>query len=328
VAAGATVSVPVVFAINADRLGEWPYYDGSQNLALAGASGNNATVLNEAEIDGHLTVQDEQGNALASVGWQTLPKRSSSTITRATTVTVGPDGTGPLALRNLGVADGVVDSFVLTGSSDRLPTPAAGQPGSPGSNEAVVDLATVGVRDDGSNIQFAITQNSRRPTPQVPALIQVEVDADGDGNFEHVAYNDDYTSFKPTDGRSMVFAGPRGAATRFGPVDADIDSANTIYTVPLSALGLVPGQTFSFRVLAFDRYFTGHLEDSVNDMKYTVGSPRYGVAGGPTFTVPAHATSTPVTVTSDPNAGPSTAAGLLLLYRVNGGSESSVVGVN
>ena len=86
--------------------------------------------------------------------------------------------------------------------------------------------------------------------------------------------------------------------------------------------------TSQFRVLAFDRYFTGHLEDSVNDMKYTVGSPRYGVAGGPTFTVPAHATSTPVTVTSDPNAGPSTAAGLLLLYRVNGGSESSVVGVN
>ena len=82
----------------------------------------------------------------------------------------------------------------------------------------------------------------------------------------------------------MVFAGARGAAARYGPVDADIDSANVIYTVPLSALGLVPGQTFSFRVLAFDRYFTGHLEDSVNDMKYTVGSPRYGFAGGNTFT--------------------------------------------
>jgi hypothetical protein len=94
----------------------------------------------------------------------------------------------------------------------------------------------------------------------------------------------------------MVFAGPRGAPTRFGPVDADIDSANTIYTVPLSALGLVPGQTFSFRVLAFDRYFTGHLEDSVNDMKYTVGSPRYGVPAAH-VTVPA-ATSTAVTVTA------------------------------
>jgi hypothetical protein len=97
VAAGATVSVPVVFAINADRLGAWAYYDSSQNLALAGASGNNATVLNAAEIDGHLAVQDEQGHALASIGWQALPKRSSSTITRATTVTVGPDGTRPCA---------------------------------------------------------------------------------------------------------------------------------------------------------------------------------------------------------------------------------------
>ncbi len=327
VPAGATISVPVVFAINADRLGAWPYYDAAQDLALAGASGNNATVLDQAEVDGHLTVRNGQGDAVATLGWQALPKRASSTVARSSAVAIGTDGTGALAMRNLGVENGVVDAFVLTGASDRLPTPAAGQPGSPGSNEAVVDLANVGVRDDGSNIQFAVTQNTRRPTPQVPALIQVEVDADGDGNFEHVAYNDDYTSFKPTDGRSMVFAGARGAAGRLGPVDADIDSANVIYTVPLSTLGLVPGQTFSFRVLAFDRYFTGHLEDSINDMKYTVGSPRYGFAGGNTFTVPAHASSANSTVASTPAAGPSTAAGLLLLYRVNGGSESSIITV-
>jgi hypothetical protein len=328
VPAGGTVSVSVVFAINADRLDAWPFYDAAQNLALAGASGNNGTVLNEAEVDGHLTVRDRDGNAVATLGWQTLPKRASSTVTRANTVTVGADGTGSLPMRNLGVADGNVDAFVLTGSSDRLPTPAAGQPGSPGSNEAVIDLANVGVRDDGTNVQFAVTQNTRRPTPQVPALIQVEVDADGDGTFEHLAYNDDYTSFKPTDGRTMVFAGPRGAVARFGPVDADIDSANVIYTVPLSALGLVPGQTFSLRVLAFDRYFTGHLEDSVNNMNYTVGSPRYGFTAGNSFTVPAHATSAAAVLTSNPAAGPSTAVGLLLLYRVNGGSESSVVTVS
>jgi len=328
VPAGATVSVPVVFAINADRLAPWAFYDRVQNLALAGAAGNDSRVLDVAEVDGHLTVRDGNGDALATLGWQTLPKRASSTVTRANTVTVGPDGTGTLALRNLGVDHGGVDAFVLTGSSDRLPVPAAGQPGSAGSNEAVIDLANVGVRDDGTNIQFAVTQQARRPTPEVPALIQVEVDADGDGNYEHLAYNDDYTSFRPTDGRSMVFAGPRGATTRYGPVDADVDSANMIYTVPLAALGLTPGQTFSFRVYAFDRYFTGHLEDSVVDMKYTVGSPRYRFTAGNTFQVPARTTSALSGVTSDVNARPSTAAGLLLLYRVNGGSESAVVNVN
>jgi len=328
VAAGATVTVPVVFAINADRLAPWPFYDSAQDLALAGATGNNAATLDQAEVDGHLTVRDENGETLATLAWQTLPKRASSTVARSSAVTVGPDGTATLAMRNLGVQDGVVNSFVLTGANDRAPTPPAGQPGSPGSNEALVDLASVGVRDDGTNIQFAITQNTRRPTPEVPALIQVEVDADGDGTFEHLAYNDDYTSFKPTDGRAMVFAGARGAAARNGPVDADLDSANIIYTVPLSTLGLVPGQTFSFRVLAFDRYFTGHLEDSINDMKYTVSSPRYRFAAGNTFAVAAHATSADTTVVSDPNAGPSTAAGLLLLYRVNGGSESSSITVN
>ena len=126
----------------------------------------------------------------------------------------------------------------------------------------------------------------------------------------------------------MVWAGPRGAPVRYGPVDADLDSANMIFTVPRAALGLVPGQTFSFRVLAFDRYFTGHLEDSINDMKYTVGSPRYSVVGGDTFSVPALAASAAATVASNGAAGASTASGLLLLYRVNGGSESSVVTVN
>src|SRR5205085_4712409 len=140
------------------------YYDASHDLALAGASGNDATVLNQAEIDGHLTVQDDQGNPLASVGWQALPKRAAATVARASTVTVGPDGTGPLTMRNLGVADGVTDAFVLTGSSDRLAAPAAGQPGSPGSNEAIIDLAQVGVRDDGTNLQFAVTQYTKRPT--------------------------------------------------------------------------------------------------------------------------------------------------------------------
>jgi hypothetical protein len=327
VSAGATVTVPVVFAINADRLPAWPYFDSSQDLALAGASGNNSGVLNDAEVDGHLVVRNGDGSEVATLGWQTLPKRSSATVVRANAVQVGPDGTGPLMLRNLGVADGAVDAFVLTGSSDRIPTPTAGKPGSPGSNEAVIDLANVGVRDAGDSIQFAITQQTKRPTPQVPALIQIEVDADGDGTFEHLAYNDDYTSFKPVDGRSMVWAGPRGAPVRYGPVDADIDSANMIYTVPLAALGLAPGQTFSFRVLAFDRYFTGHLEDSINDMRYTVGSPHYQVVGGDIFSVPAHAASAAATVASDGAAGPSTAAGLLLLYRVNGGSESSVVTV-
>ena len=328
VGAGSQVAVPIVFAINADRLPAWAFYDRPENLALAGASGNNGTVLNTAEFDGHLTVRDSSGAAQASLGWQALPKRAASTVARSLDVTVDDTGTGVLNMRNLGVEDGVVDAFALTGSSDRLPAPAVGQPGSPGSNEAVIDLANVGVRDAGDSLQFAVTQYSKRPTPEVPGLIQIEVDADGDGTYEHVAYNDDYTAFNPVDGRSMVWAGLRGSPLRYGPVDADVDSANQIYTVPLATLGLKPGQTFSFRVLAFDRYFTGHLEDSITGMKYTVGSPRYTVAAGPTFVVPARAPSADATVRSDPAAGPSSATGLLLLYRVNGGSESSTVSVS
>ena len=215
------------------------------------------------------------------------------------------------------------------GPSDRLPTPAAGQPGSPGSNEAVIDLANVGVRDDGdahpvrhhpeheaTHARRCRRSSRSRSTPTVTATSSTSPT----------------TTTTRRSSRSTVARwcspAPGARRPRYGPVDADIDSANMIYTVPLSPLGLVPGQTFSFRVLAFDRYFTGHLEDSINDMKYTVGSPRFRLAGGDTFSVPAHATSAVATVASDAAAGPSTAAGLLLLYRVNGGSESSVVTVS
>jgi hypothetical protein len=328
VGAGQQVTAQIVFAVNGDRLPAWPFYDRTQDLALAGASGNTSAVLNNAEVDGTLIVRDATGAAVATLGWQALPKRAASTVARDLSVTAGPDGTAPLAFRNLGVEDGVVDAFTLTGSSGRLPAPTAGQPGSPGSNEAVIDLANVGVRDAGDALQFAVTAYSRRPTPIVPGLIQIEVDTDGDGTFDHVAYNDDFSSFNPVDGRTMVWAGPRGTPTRYGPVDADVDSANQVFTVPLAALGLKAGQTFSFRVLAFDRYFTGHLEDSITGMSYTVGSPRYTVADGSTFIVPGKAPSAVATVRSQTDAGPSSATGLLLLYRVNGGTESSTVAVN
>jgi hypothetical protein len=227
----------------------------------------------------------------------------------------------------MGVEAGVVDAFSLTGTSPQLPTPAPGKAGSPGSNEAAIDLARIGVRTAGDSLQFAITQYDRRPTPNVPALLRVEIDSDGDGSFDHVVYNDDFNSFKPVDGRAYVFAGPSTTPARQGPVDADTDSANQVFSAPLAVLGLRPGQTFTFRVLAFDRYFTGKLEDTVENMSYTVGQPRYSIADGATFVVPAKSPGVTATLQANANGGPSSETGVLLLYRVNAGDESTAVTV-
>jgi len=227
----------------------------------------------------------------------------------------------------MGVEAGVVDAFSLTGTSPQRATPGPGQPGSPGSNEAAIDLARIGVRTAGDSLQFAITQYDRRPTPNVPALVRVEIDSDGDGTFDHVVYNDDFNSFKPVDGRAYVFAGPTAAPVRQGPVDADTDSTNQVFSAPLAVLGLRPGQTFSFRVLAFDRYFTGQLEDQVENMSFTVGQPKYSIADGSTFVVPAKSPGVTATLQTNVNGGPSSETGVLLLYRVNSGDESTAVTV-
>ena len=326
VAAGAQTSVPVVFIVTPEKLPAWPYFDRDHDVALAGAKGDDGRFLDGAEFDGYLTVRTSTGVA-ATVGWQTLPKRAASVVTSPSTVTLDASGTAALTLRNMGVEAGVVDAFSLTGTSPQRATPAPGQPGSPGSNEAAIDLARIGVRTTGDSLQFAITQYDRRPTPNVPALLRVEIDSDGDGTFDHVVYNDDFNSFKPVDGRAYVFAGPTATPARQGPVDADTDSTNQVFSAPLAVLGLRPGQTFSFRVLAFDRYFTGQLEDEVDNMSFTVGQPKYSIADGSTFVVPAKSPGVTATLQTNVNGGPSSETGVLLLYRVNSGDESTAVTV-
>ncbi len=327
VPAGGEVSVPVVFIVSPERLPAWPYFDRDHDLGLAGATGDDGRRLDRAEFDGYITVRRSDNSVAATLGWQALPKRAAAVTPSASQLTLDSSGTALVELRNAGVEDGVVDAFSLTGASPRRDAPAAGEPGTPGSNEAVIDLAAVGVRTVGDSLQFAITQYDRRPTPEVPALVRVEIDTNGDGTPDRLVYNDDFNSFRPLDGRSFVFAGPDGATpTRLGPVDADADSANQVFSVPLAQLGLQPGQTFGFRVLAFDRYFSGHLEDRVDDMSYTVGRPQFSVADGTTFVVPAHSTAAAM-VNSDPFGGPSSETGVLLAYRVNAGAESTAITV-
>ncbi|HKA04099.1 MAG TPA: S8 family serine peptidase, partial [Acidimicrobiales bacterium] len=326
VPAGGEVTVPVVFIVNPERLPAWPYYDRATDVGLAGATGNQAGPLDDAEFDGYLTVRASNSHVVATLGWQALPKRAAAVTPSATQVTLDATDAATLTLRNMGVEDGVVDAFSLTGTSPQRAAPEAGQPGSPGSNEAVIDLAAVGVRTIGDSLQFAIAQYDRRPTPLVPALLRVEIDTNGDGTPDQLVFNDDFTSFNPLDGRTFVFAGPAGATpTRLGPVDADADSAVQIFSVPLARLGLQPGQTFGFRVLAFDRYFSGQLEDRIDGMSYTVGRPKFSVADGTTFVVPGRTTAAAATVQADPAGGPSSETGVLLVNRVNAGTEATPI---
>jgi hypothetical protein len=111
--------------------------------------------------------------------------------------------------------------------------------------------------------------------------------------------------------------------------DADLQSGNSIFTVPTAAVGISdPAQPFSFTVLAYDNYFTGILTDAIEGMVYTAATPRFGVAGD-LAPIPAGGTRK---LAATPVAGGAAASpsqsGLLLMYRRNAGSETDAVLVN
>ncbi len=101
---------------------------------------------------------------------------------------------------------------------------------------------------------------------------------------------------------------------------ADLDSANSILTVPLSALvtstnlSLGVSTPFTFSVLAFDNFFTGNLTDSIGPMKYELDMPQV-YPSSMDFTV---APGTPTGVTIRPN----NAGNIFLTGPYNGNSPS------
>jgi hypothetical protein len=202
----------------------------------------------------------------------------------------------------------------MTGTSKRIAKRNLPQPGD---NFAIIDLKAVGVRQAGSAIQFGITTWGERAHPNYPAEFDVYIDTNRDGTFDYIVYNGELSGFAVT-GQNVVFVQQIGAATAtaYFYTDADLNSANVILTAPLAALGLTPSSKFTFSVFAFDNYFTGSLTDSIENMTYTVGTPRFTATALPASGVEAGDTAT-ITISAVPGgeaASPSQ-IGLLLLYR-------------
>ena len=158
------------------------------------------------------------------------------------------------------------------------------------------------------------------------------VDSNNDGTPDYVVFNAESGGFSAS-GQNLVFVAnlAGGAARAVFFTDADLDSGNVIFTVPMNAsagptnVGVPPGTTFGFSVFAFDNYFTGAQTDAVENMLFTPGNARFGVAGDPFGTVtPRSFATVPVTTATVPDAN-TTETGLLLMYRRNTVLESEVI---
>ena len=187
----------------------------------------------------------------------------------------------------------------------------------------MIDLQSVGVRliDFGGEpgVQFAVHTRGDRAQPNYPALFDVVIDNNLDGQADFEVFNQELGGFGAS-GQNTVFvfddAATNATPTPVSYADADFDSANVILTAPLSAIGLTPGSQFRFSVYAIDDYFTGAITDAIEDMTYTLGTPSFDVAGGMSWVVPAGGKgSLSVSAVAGGAAASPSQTGLLLLYR-------------
>jgi subtilisin family serine protease len=314
--------IEVKLVIDPTKLPSWTLNGGSL--------GGNGALLNGPEYDGYLTLT--AGSEKLSVPWHVLPRKAADASSE-----LAQRGTGPvIKVRNRGFDGSDYDVFSLTGVSKRIPR--SDLPG-PGDNFAVVDMRAAGVRylpdaltGIGADLlEFAINTKGRRAHPNYPALFEVLVDTNGDGNPDYAVFNQELGTFASS-GQNFVFVADLnagGAARGFFFTDADLNSGNVILTVALNigpgSITLAPGATIGFSVSAFDNYFTGNLTDAIEGMLFTPAQPRFGVTGAPFGTVAARSGDTlGVVQATVPNTA-SSELGVLMMYRRNAGNEADAI---
>jgi hypothetical protein len=316
--------------VNATSLPAWTLNGGS--------NGGNGDLLNTVEYAGLLTFSDP--NDTVHLPWHILPHKSANVQT-GTSLALGGNPT-PLPISNLSAPiSGPVDAFSLTGTGVKFPASALP---APGDDFAVINLQSVGVRlvctaslngtCTAYGAQFAVTTFGQRSHPDVPAEFDIFIDTNNDGNPDFDVFNEDIglATTGTISGQNGVFVANLAAGTAAGPyfyTTADLDSANAILTVPLSALGGMPvNQPFTFDAVAFDNYYTGNLTDIIAGMKYELDMPKE-YAQLSSFGVPPGFNGTISVIPNNAYNGNSPSQkGILFLYT-NGktGQESSAVTV-
>jgi subtilisin family serine protease len=305
VPAGKTRKFDVKLRIDPAKLPIW-----QASGLTGGATGGDGYRLEGLEFDGYLTINGGTGNTV-HVAWHVLPHRSAD-VDADDSFKLKKNGTASVEVENDSkVLDGRLDLFALTGTSPRIET----LPG-PGDNFAVVDLKAVGVRPVGANVQFAFDTNGARAHPNYPAEFDLYIDANRDGTDDFVLFNTENGGFGAT-GQNVTFAVrlADGATVAAGFTDAELDSGNVIFSVPMGAVGLTSTTKFDFSVYAFDNYFTGALTDAIEGMTHTLATPKFTGTGLPAA-IPAkgEATLNIASVAGGDLASPSQ-TGFLLLYR-------------
>lgn len=295
----------------------------------ASQTGSTGIPLDAFTFDGYVKVDGGNAQNVDTLPWHLLPHKAANTNIKETSTQNGT--TSILFLNNGGAVPGTVETFQLLGTR-----PSSGAQLGLGAGFALIDLKAFGVRDDGTNLQFAVDTYDLRASPNYPAEFDVLIDTTGGQNPNFDLFNTECGLSFAADGRtcSYLINLATGSLTLIGFTNATYDSSLLIQTVPLAALGITSGQKISALVEASDNYYTGNvtsfLPASGNLAAYTVGQPRFTLQGNfqngstaATFTVN-HEFSVNVAVGA---SSLSDATGLIFLYRdaLNTHQESQTV---
>jgi len=344
VPANGSATFTVTATVNATKLPVW-----ETTGVNGGVNGGNGALIDLPEYDGYINIKS--GGETVRVPWHVFPHRAAN-VTAPASLAMGGAASAPLTLSNVGGAvGGRTEVFYLTGTSPQIPNTALP---AEGDSRAVIDLKAVGVRlvqiggtaaEPQWGVQFAINTYGQRSHPNYPAGFQVFIDADNNGTDDFVVFTTENGGFGAS-GQNLVALRKNlpGCTTgsAFFFADADLSSANSTLTIPMVAnlpstgacaagppgISLSPGQTFRFRVVATDNYFTGAITDQTLPMQVNLNAPRF-VPAAFTVSVPPGVTA-PLGVTYDPagEVGSPSQTGLLLMYRDGRfGSEASAVTV-
>ena len=314
VGAHGRATITVKLRVDPRRLPDWSL-DG-------GALGGRGDLLDGPEYDGYLTLT--AGPEVLSVPWHILPRKAASA--GALLAQRSNWSGGIILFANAGLAESEFDVFALTGTSTKVPP---GELPGPGDNLAVIDMRAVGVRYLASEgaLQFAINTFGRRAHPTYPGGFEIDIDTNGDGAFDYAVYNQEQTGFAAT-GVSLVYVAnlATGLTTPYYYLDADLNSGNTIFSLPLAVLNVPATTMLNFSAFAYDNYFSGTTTDAILDMSFTPATPRYAVSGDSSGVVrPLRlARVDTLAVAGGAEASPSQ-TGFLVMMRRNAGKEAEVL---
>ena len=314
VGAHGRATITVKLRVDPRRLPDWSL-DG-------GALGGRGDLLDGPEYDGYLTLT--AGPEVLSVPWHILPRKAASA--GALLAQRSNWAGGIILFANAGLAESEFDVFALTGTSTKVPP---GELPGPGDNLAVIDMRAVGVRYLASEgaLQFAINTFGRRAHPTYPGGFEIDIDTNGDGAFDYAVYNQEQTGFAAT-GVSLVYVAnlATGLTTPYYYLDADLNSGNTIFSLPLAVLNVPATTMLNFSAFAYDNYFSGTTTDAILDMSFTPATPRYAVSGDSSGVVrPLRlARVDTLAVAGGAEASPSQ-TGFLVMMRRNAHKEAEVL---